>query len=495
MTPLEHSLAILPSGWWSLPGGRRAATVDDPLLFAYTYLRHHLTGEETGDQVTFSQVHFDWAEAAKKWMGHAGYREHRDAFIAPRAMGKSTWWFTILPLWAAAHGHVKYVAAFADSGRQAEEHLSTFRTELETNTKLREDYPLLCTPMKRRRGATSADRQDKLESANGFIFRALGIDSKSLGMKTGTQRPDLLIFDDIEPDESAYSELQVQKRLATLTGAVFPINEWARVVIVGTVTMPGSIVHQLLNSVETTHPEQWIVDNRIAAHYAKPFLVADDGTETSVWPEKWAYDELNAIRHTREFALNFLNQPISKDSPYWTAQDIVVGHLEAPARVLLSVDPAVTKKKTSDRTGLTVLAYSPSEGRVEVRESVGVRLVGEELRAYALKLLERHPDVTRMVVETIQGGDLWDAVFHHMPVRMFKKSSQAGSKEARMARGVMHYQAGRVVHIRHLPELEAEMLAFPRGLHDDLVDSCVTGVEYLLTPAATSAQRKVLAYA
>src|SRR6185295_11735443 len=116
--------------------------------------------------------------------------------------------------------HKKFVAAFAHSGPQAEQHLSTFRTELDTNELLRADWPDLCRPKMRQRGVAVADRDKQTTRANGFTFAARGIDEGVLGMKVESQRPDLLVLDDIEPDESTYSLYQVRKRLGTLLDAV-----------------------------------------------------------------------------------------------------------------------------------------------------------------------------------------------------------------------------------------------------------------------------------
>lgn len=50
------------------------------------------------------------------------------------------------------------------------------------------------------------------QAALGLSFAARGIDAASLGMKVGEKRPDLLILDDIEPDESSYSAYQTRIR-------------------------------------------------------------------------------------------------------------------------------------------------------------------------------------------------------------------------------------------------------------------------------------------
>src|ERR1700748_1691494 len=122
--------------------GRRIITRLDPLMFALVYLPHHLRGKETGDEITLSEFHVDLIKQAESWvLVDEEPAESRDAYIAPRGVGKSTWLFLILPLWAAAHQHRKFVAAFADSGAQAEKHLLTFKQELESNELLRGDYP------------------------------------------------------------------------------------------------------------------------------------------------------------------------------------------------------------------------------------------------------------------------------------------------------------------------------------------------------------------
>jgi hypothetical protein len=95
-----------------------------------------------------------------------------------------------------------------------------------------------------------------LHCGNGAIFAAKGVDSASLGMKVGNTRPDVLIFDDLEPDEARYSTALAEKRLGTFQDALLPLNIRARVVLVGTVTMPGSVTHQLVHHAHGQHTVQ-----------------------------------------------------------------------------------------------------------------------------------------------------------------------------------------------------------------------------------------------
>lgn len=465
---------------------RQALTFDDPMLFARVYLSHHLKSEATHGEITFSEAHFAWCEDAKKWVKPTlEPMESRNAYVAPRETGKSTWHFLILPLWAAAFGYVKFAAAFAHSGVQAETHLQTLKHELETNELLREDFPRLCKQATRRQGITVADNKAMLLTDSGFVFVARGIDSANLGMKVGELRPDLLILDDIEPDEANYSAYQMGKRLGTVRDAIFPLNVNARVVIVGTVTMPGSIIHQLVRAERGGERAKWIDEEQITTHVSDPILTDEDGTERSLWPARWPMSFLNSIRHTRSFLKNYRNDPLGLDGGYWTIDDIRHERIEGITRRLVSVDPGVTTKTSSDPTGIAIIGFSPFTKQVQVEHAEAVRLTGSALREHLNGLIEQWEEdgtpIQIVYVESNQGGDLWLDIFHGLPipVRTFHSTSK---KEVRAAKTLAFYQRGKVTHAKRLVSAEEQLVAFPTAPHDDMVDAIGAGVRRFLDP-------------
>lgn len=467
------------------PFGRRYLTRLEPRLFALVYLRHHLAGAETGGVVSFSEAHREWYDHMLGWVKpQVEPKTWRHAYVAPRASAKSTTWFLVAPLWAAAHRHSRFVAAFADSASQAEGHLTTLKRELDTNELLRKDYPELCEPAVREgRGVKVADNRAMMQQRNGFVFAAKGVDSSALGMKVGEKRPDLIILDDVEPDASNYSAHLVGKRLATIQNALLPLNEWARVVLVGTVTMDGSLIHQLVRSTTTSaQPAQWITDERFVCHYYPALTTGDDGEPRSLWPEKWSVEYLESIKHTRSFALNYQNHPVPLDGTYWSAADIEVVHpgddVLARCRHLISIDPAVTSKQGSDYTGIAVLSHDKVRGHVHVRDCWRVRLDPKSLRTRVAAILEQYPEVRVLLVETNQGGDLWADVFSDLPVKVMPVA-QSVKKEVRAGWLLNGYQRRAVSHAKPLPDLDSELLGFPAGLHDDQVDAVGSGYTFL----------------
>lgn len=474
------------SGAW-----RRAISSAGPLPFALTYLAHHLRSDQTGGRITLSQVHRTWNAQALD-LAAPGRPSFRRANIAPREMGKSTWKFLIVPMWAAAHGYTDFIAAFGDTAGVAQQHLATFTHELQTNALLRVDFPDLCAPLVRDRGRTSADRVDLYRATSGFAFAARGMETQALGLKIAERRPDFILLDDIEPAEEQYSAEQVGKRLATLQDTILPLNDQARVELVGTVTRVDSIIHQLVKVARgqiaaDAQGTSWVADDGWEPHYHAP-IVEDTETnaEASVWPERWPIEHLQRIRHTRSYLKNFANDPAGADGDYWTVNDFQRTRLlEGSTRTLLSVDPAVTTKQSSDFTGLAVVEWAPdptgrTSGRCRVKRALRVKLSGADLRLRLLDLLGADEVIRMVLVETNQGGDVWKQILHSLPVPV-RTVHQTVKKEVRAATVLNLYQLGRVEHaLVGMSDLENEQTGFPRAPHDDLVDAAGTGVAYFL---------------
>jgi predicted phage terminase large subunit-like protein len=467
-------------------------------MFVAIYMPHKLRSRE-GAPITLCQFHLDIIDYGKSWIRPLDVEtKSRDSFIAPRETGKSTWIFHLLPIWAAAHGHKKYILAFSDSDTQAKGWLMNFKQEIDNNDLLAQDFPELVAPARKSEGGRAyQDNRNVTQRENGFIFQVAGADSNVLGANMGGMRPQVLLFDDIEPTESNYSPYEAQKRLNTVLSAHFYLNQYAIVAFVGTTTMPNSIIDQIRKVGElkerwlkednpadgfsnSLDPEfRWVEQNQIVSHYYPAIITKEDGTEESLWPEKWPMEELNKERGTRAFAMNMMNRPVSLDGGYWDEADIEVDEPESYVRTLISVDPAVTTKKTNDYTGIAVLSRG-SDGKIYVRYAEQVRMQSEPLAEHVQSLIERF-DAKVLYIETNQGGDLWKQVFKGVSAK-YVGIHQKEKKEIRAAQAHDRYKRGIVKHTNFFPSLEEQMLAFPRVPHDDVLDAVVSGVLYFTKP-------------
>ena len=481
---LDEYLSRFDPAWFESSAGRRELTRDDPLLFAVVYVPDKIKNH--AKEITFSDVHLGLYRDALDLRHPAPEGGDRRAYAAPRNSGKSTTVWLVTNLWLACH-HPCFVAAFSDTGTQATDHLQTIRTVMSTNRLVRLDYPQACRPKLSAKGTPVADTVTMYSAENGFSFSARGMSTGVLGLvDPDNRRPSVIVVDDLEGQEgSGYSLYQANQDRMTLTEGILPMNDRAHVRVIGTVHLAGGLLDDLVKSVTTNDPPaRWLVEERFKVTYFPPIITRDDGTRRSCWPGKWSIGHLVSIEGTRAFAKSFLNQPIGADGGYWQEEDITYGTVPALTRRLLMIDPATTAKRTSDRTGVAVVAFSPSTGVCVVEHAEGVRLTGKRLAAHLQKLLTTWPArIAAVVVETNNGGDLWPEVFENLPARVITSWS-SDSKEDRFAACLDQYQKRptRVLHARKFPMLEAELTGFPRMPNDDVADAVVAGCLRFLTP-------------
>jgi predicted phage terminase large subunit-like protein len=59
-----------------------------------------------------------------------------------------------------------------------------------------------------------------------------------------------------------------------------------------------------------------------------------------------------------------------------------------------------------------------------------------------------------------------------------KTVTQSVKKEIRAATALAEYEKGKVIHERPFPALEKQMISFPNGKHDDMIDAVGSAVIY-----------------
>lgn len=473
------------------PETRRELTRANPLLFALLYLSEHLQDLE-GQFTGFSHFHlslYKWASAT--WHQKSNLKDARDAFIAPRGAAKSTMTVLILPMWAACHGFIRFIAAYSDSETTIKNHIDTFKKELKENPLIKEDYPKMYLGKQvwnTDEGGEQGEVRDTamfLKTAGGFIFAAKSISSNSLGLKVGARRPDFIVLDDVERQGGDYSPLQAEKRRQSIVGGILGQSKplGARVVLIGTNLMIGSMIDGMIkySKGEDAHP--WVEEENFRVHWYRPFLINPDGSKRSMWPSVWPTSFLLEEEGKESFAVDFDSQPIATGGSYWATADFTNGMLPKHkiSFGILSIDPAVTSTRKSDFTAMAVVYYSRELDKYEIVHVNQAKLTPAQIRERAEGLCQTYPEITSIYIETTQGGDTWKEILGRIPVKIVQEKPSL-SKEMRASRALNVYQTvqedgtRRAIHRTKFPDLEAQMKAFPNVGHDDLVDSVTQAI-------------------
>lgn len=447
-------------------------------LFCFLYFRDIMKSSDTGDAITLSEFHTAFIDDA---LHHAipanGPAESRTAWICPRGSGKSTMMMMLI-IWLAAHKHQKFVALFSATSTQSEDMLANIRGQFSNNELLAKDFPDLTKAATRRNAEMKlSDNKQLIMQKNGFICTGRGIDSSVLGMRIDNTRPTMILLDDIEGGESGYSIGDVGKRLVTLQDDILPLSLNAHVVWVGTTTRPKGLTENLVHKALGLPHAEWADTENFRVCYHPALAQNDDGTQRSIWPERWSTEYLISQQHTRSFKKNYMCLPAPDDYAYWQPEDFIYKEPTSLDYVMVSVDPAVTTKSKSDYTGVAVVGWSVADKASYVLFSEQLKLSGVEIKDRVQKILEMFPQITLIYVEQNQGGDLWSDLFSVLPVRV-KSVHQSVKKEVRAATALAEYNKGKVLHAHPMAALESQMVSFPNGNHDDMVDAVGSAVIY-----------------
>lgn len=297
------------------------------------------------------------------------------ALAMPRGSGKTTL-CEVACVWAVLYGHRSFVCLIGSDETSATQMLDSIKTELETNELLAADFPEVCHPVAclegianrcagqlhqgKRTHITWTAKEIVLPTvagspASGAILKVAGITGRIRGMKHKrvdgkSVRPDLVVIDDPQTDESAWSPSQCATRERILAGAVLGLagpGKKIAGVMPCTVIRPGDMADNILDKVK--HPEwngercklvyrwpdqgdlwQQYGDLRAdglrkgdggaeaTAFYAANREAMDAGAEVA-WPERHNPDELSALQHAynlklldeHAFAAEYQNEPLS----------------------------------------------------------------------------------------------------------------------------------------------------------------------------------------
>jgi predicted phage terminase large subunit-like protein len=135
-----------------------------------------------------------------------------------------------------------YILLLSDTNDQAHKYLESIKLELESNALLARDYPAAC-------GRGPVWREDRIRLRNGVVIEALGTGAKIRGRKNRSDRPTLVIGDDLQNNEHITSPVQRERTWEWLSREVLEVGTPAtNYLTLGTALHRECIVMRLLKT-------------------------------------------------------------------------------------------------------------------------------------------------------------------------------------------------------------------------------------------------------
>lgn len=218
--------------------------------------------------------------------------------------------------------------------------------------------------------------------------------------------------------------------------------------------------------------------------------IQDDGT--LLFPEKLSQEFLDIQKKklgSYQFANQYQNE-IIPESHQTFKKNWFKFYKELPTNkhTFCMIDPAIGQNKTSDYTGITVVD-TDVDGNWFVRVARRERLTPTEI----VNLVFKMNDEFEPRVIGVESVAYQKALIYLISEEMMTRKKMIPLKEIlrptdkkkeTRIRGplVPRYEWGRIYHAQGLYDLETELLQFPRGSHDDIIDSLCSMDEFITYP-------------
>ncbi len=429
---------------------------------------------EFDDQEPIPEFHLEMSQDLKT--------EERVCYKAPRSYSKSSHAARGFPLWLACeypnfvkrvnrglpipvlrpHNRLLVVGGGYDL---AIENMAWVKEELELNEDLHLTY-----------GNLKGDKwgEKLIHLSNGVKMRAVGSGARIRGY-----RPTIVICDDLDDDEEVLNSEIRAKKESWFDKVIINLldKSGAQCFVIGTDLHPLSLLNHIYNK------PTW--KSRTFKAYEP------DGTP--LWPTKWPESKLEARRkEIGDIAFNseFMNEPIISENPvflkewfnYYDPESVAFkGEMRKGLYIVTSIDPAISKKDDADYTAIVTKGATfdpiPKVYTLEVKRGHwSLRDTVREAFLTAEKWNQRETLVETTAYQEALGQELRAEEENRRTNIGVVEIKPDKDKERRAHAVSPMYQNGQQYidsNDRMQQRMIDEMILFPTGDHDDMVDAAV----------------------
>lgn len=452
--------------------------------------------------------------------------------IAPRGYSKSTTISGGFPLREICYRKKKYIVIVSETMDIASDFTETIRHELEMNEKIRLFFGNFRS--KREKDADSTEKwtiadlicRSEWPLGSGKTaytrIRSRGLGQQIRGKKFRHQRPDLLIFDDMESRLNTETEHQRQKakkwfnRDALKIVADFDSETGSgQIVVAGTIVHPESRLNRLKKQneerIERGDPPLWKMQFYKAADDPKTL-------KNPLWPERKGYAFLKRERDLAEenddlagFVQEFFNEPIAEEDRkfkpihftkrydtvkienYYGVPTIIHNLKRYPCSLSAGLDIGGSKSDDSDFTGIVIGAVAYDHERKIpqgfVLDAYNERWNYDEIVDALFDISESYSYIDEYrsgqvysLPWTVETNAFQDAIYHFLNAEMRRRNKwinianedhESTRKDSRILSLLPVFKSGYWVFGNHLQWLIQRFLDYglASDMHDDVEDA------------------------
>lgn len=394
----------------------------------------------------------------------------RVVIASPRSFLKSTSCSIEFPLRCALFGHYKEILIVSNSEALAINFLRSIKINIESNERIHKWF-----------GEQWSDKWTE----NHIITRKPRVSIRAVGWGAQIRgfRPDLIIMDDIESDETVISE-DIRKKM----------KDWILKAAINSLTVDGALiwVGTLINRVSLLYdwihncPPGW------TPIFNKAYVGGIEEAGRELWPEVWTHQRLQARKAeigSYAFSSEFMNEPIPSEGNRFnpnTFQYFEDSDLKGKdTGMYIAIDPAFSEEKTAD-FGVIMCVLHDSEDNIYAyhmyRERTNSRkLIDEFKRIYSMY----RPQIRAVGVESAgTQKSFYDQLVSecmasglYPPIKKMTGvvHSTSGNKRNKNDRITYmlqpRFEAKKIFLRRDQYALIDELTLFPECKHDDAIDA------------------------
>lgn len=409
--------------------------------------------------------------------------EKRLGLAAPRGFAKSTTVDLVYTLHCLLFNRGEDILLISASSQMAEDWLRKIKSEFDNNERIKEDFGGVLTWGE---GETSKWTNNHIVvERNGSVFSQLR--ARGRGCQVRGLRPTKVFCDDLEDEELTRSEEQRKFLKQWFLGAllnVLSVNQ--QLIVIGTILHPLALLSDIVGK-----------KDEFVGWTTKKYTALNLEGE-SLWQDRFSVEFLQNRKKeigTYAFEAEYQNNPITSDICLWKSEWLVdYQSLPEIKDMYTGIDPATSTKESADYTGLVCWGIG-TDNRIYEIESVkgrwGTWDFIEQILNHFIKYkskLRKIGTEKEKIEQVIKPVLLVEARKRGLypPLQSIEFGSyREGEKRASRdkfsrAMTVIHLFEQDIVRLKPKSILKEQLLTFPTGSEDDLVDAAVHGLHLII---------------